>query len=133
MAKIRHIAYRAKDCEAMARFFVEAFEMQIVQRRGMGAIDLSDGTMNITLLPIGTAGDTGIKGVEHIGFSAADDEAAKQRILAAGGREKNTVNLGSAVHFEVKYEGPEGIVVDLGRWAGTEPVACEPQTAAERA
>jgi catechol 2,3-dioxygenase-like lactoylglutathione lyase family enzyme len=132
MAKIRHIAYRAQDCEAMARFFVEAFEMKIVQRRGAGAIDLSDGTINITLLPIGTAGDTGIKGVEHIGFSSNDDEAVKQKIVAAGGKEKNTVNLGSAVHFEVKYGGPEGIVVDLGRWAGTAPVDDQPQASAER-
>ena len=129
MAKIRHIAYRAQDMEAMARFFCEAFDMTIAQRRGRGAIDLTDGTLNITLLPAGGPGDTGIKGIEHIGFSAVDDEAAKRKILAAGGREKNTVHLGSDVHFEVKYEGPEGIVVDIGHWAGTAPVNEEEEAA----
>jgi catechol 2,3-dioxygenase-like lactoylglutathione lyase family enzyme len=122
MAKIRHIAYRAEDLEAMAKFFVEAFDMSVVQRRPRGAIDLTDGTLNITLLPANGPGSTGIMGIEHIGFSAADDEAAKRKIIAAGGVERNTVNLGSHVHFEVKYEGPEGIVVDLGHWAGTEAV-----------
>ncbi len=125
MAKIRHIAYRVEDLDAMAKFFVEAFDMSIVQRRPRGAIDLSDGTLNITLLPANGPGNTGIMGIEHIGFSAADDDAAKLKIIAAGGVERNTVNLGSHVHFEVKYEGPEGIVVDLGHWAGADAVKDE--------
>ena len=48
MAKIRHIAYRAENPEAMAKFFVDAFEMTVAQRRERGAIDLTDGTLNIT-------------------------------------------------------------------------------------
>jgi hypothetical protein len=32
------------------------------------------------------------------------------------------VELGSQVHYEVKYQGPEGIVVDVGNWLGTEPI-----------
>ena len=123
MAKIRHIAYRAEDPEAMAKFFVEGFDMSVVQRRPRGAIDLSDGTLNITLLPANGPGNTGIMGIEHIGFTATDDDAAKRQIVAAGGVEKNTVNLGSHVHFEVKYDGPEGIVVDIGHWAGTASVS----------
>ena len=51
MSKLRHIAYRANDVEAMAQFFAGGFEMEIVQRRTNGAIDLSDGTMNVTILP----------------------------------------------------------------------------------
>ena len=47
MAKLRHIAYRADDVEAMANFFVNSFDMTIAQRRKNGAIDLSDGTINI--------------------------------------------------------------------------------------
>src|SRR5437764_9320041 len=33
MAKLRHIAYRADDVEAMANFFVNSFDMTIAQRR----------------------------------------------------------------------------------------------------
>jgi catechol 2,3-dioxygenase-like lactoylglutathione lyase family enzyme len=124
MAKIRHIAYRAEDVEAMATFFSEAFEMKIVQRRQNGAIDLSDGTVNITLLRAdGPRPDGRLTrpGVEHIGFTVEDEEQARQRIEAAGGKEMNTINLGAA-NYEVKFEGPEGIIVDLGHWAGAEPV-----------
>ena len=51
MAKIRHLAYRAEDPEGMAKFFIEGFGMTIAQRRGHGVIDLTDGTINLTVLP----------------------------------------------------------------------------------
>lgn len=134
MPKIRHIAYRAENVEAMAKFFSEAFEMEIVQRRKNGAIDLSDGTINITLLRADAPRQDGrpwTLGVDHIGFTVEDEAGSRQRVAEAGGQEMNTINLGEA-HYEVKFEGPEGIVVDLGHWAGTEPVA-EPTPAATRA
>jgi len=132
MPKIRHIAYRSQDPEALARFFVEAFEMEIAERRPSGAIDLSDGTMNITVLPMAprTADGREVRpGIDHMGFTVEDTEEARQRLLAAGARELNTINSGSA-HYEVKFAGPEGIVVDVGHWAGTAPL---PEKAAARA
>lgn len=131
MAKIRHIAYRAEDVEAVARFFVEGLGLEIVQRRNGGAIDLSDGTLNITVLPMTLPGGGGRRGIDHIGFTVEDEEAARRRIEAAGGREANAVRLDSA-HYELKFEGPEGIVVDVGHWPGTAPVS-EPEAAASRA
>lgn len=121
MAKIRHIAYRVNDAEAMAKFFIEAFEMKIAQRRGQGVIDLTDGTLNISLLPLNRAGHATKHGIEHIGFTDVDNEAAKRRVAAAGGREQNTLDFGNA-NYEVKFEGPEGIIVDVGDWAGAAPV-----------
>ena len=44
MAKIRHIAYRAEDVDAMAKFFVDAMGMTIKQKRKNTAVDLTDGT-----------------------------------------------------------------------------------------
>ncbi len=44
MAKIRHIAYRAVDVDAMAKFFVDAMGMTMIQKRKNNAIDLSDGS-----------------------------------------------------------------------------------------
>lgn len=121
MAKIRHIAYRVHDAEAMAKFFIEAFDMKIAQRRGAGVIDLTDGTLNVSLLPLNRTGHPNTHGIEHIGFSTVDNEEAKRRVIAAGGREQRTLDLGNA-NYEVKFEGPENIIVDIGEWAGTEPV-----------
>ena len=127
MAKIRHIAYRAENTEAMAQFFAQAFEMTIAQRRGNGAIDLTDGTINITVLPANGAGASGKTGIDHMGFTVADEAETRRLVEAAGGTEMNTVNLGDA-HYEVKFRGPEGIVVDVGHWVATAPIE-EPATA----
>jgi catechol 2,3-dioxygenase-like lactoylglutathione lyase family enzyme len=117
VAKLRHIAYRVNDLEAVADFFAKGFDMQVVQRRGV-AIDLSDGTINITLLP---ANANTSHGIDHIGFTVADEAGTGDAIAAAGGRQLNTLDLGAA-NYEVKFEGPEGIVVDLGHWAGTDSI-----------
>ena len=42
MAKIRHISYRAEDVDAMAKFFIDAMGMTMIQKRKDNAIDLSD-------------------------------------------------------------------------------------------
>ena len=125
MAKIRHIAYRSDDIEELAGFFVSGFGMEIVQRRGNGAVDLSDGSINITLLPMRLPRADGKEtkpGIEHIGFTASDEDEAKRAIEAAGASVIGRRELGSSVHYELKYHGPQNIEVDLGHWAGTEPV-----------
>jgi catechol 2,3-dioxygenase-like lactoylglutathione lyase family enzyme len=134
MSKLRHIAYRAEDVEAMAQFFASGFDMEIVQRRTNGAIDLSDGTLNVTILPAAMPRGDGLppdRGIDHIGFTVDDEASAKERLIAAGGRELATVDLGGAAHYEVKFEGPEGIVVDFGHWVGAAPIE-EPATSTQR-
>jgi catechol 2,3-dioxygenase-like lactoylglutathione lyase family enzyme len=127
VGKIRHIAIRCEDTEKTALWFQEALELQLVQRRGSGAIDLSDGDVNVTLLPLGLgSGDRPTKpGFEHIGVTVADDETARQRLLAHGATELNPVGLGD-VYYEAKFKSPEGLVVDVGHWAGTSPIPAEP-------
>ena len=123
MGKIRHIAYRCSDIAAYESFFVNGLGMEVVERRDGGAVDLSDGTLNITLLPatLRPAEHEASLGVAHIGFEVEDEDAAKRALETAGASELNTVRLDSA-HYEVKFQGPDGIVVDLGHWAGTAPI-----------
>lgn len=125
MAKIRHIAYRAKDVDAMAKFFVDAMGMTLIQKRKNNAIDLSDGSVNITVLPLraGTRDGESTKqpGIDHIGFSAENDQEQFRMLEAAGARKAETLNLGTA-YYEDKFVGPEGIVVDVGHWVGAAPV-----------
>ena len=105
MAKIRHIAYRAVDVDAMAKFFVDAMGMTMVQKRKNNAIDLSDGSVNITVLPL-AAGMGGKAGIDHIGFSAENDQEQFARMEAAGASKAGAVNLGTA-YYEDKFKGPE--------------------------
>lgn len=128
MGKIRHIAYRAADVERMANFFVNALGMTITQRRKNRAIDLSDGTINITVLPMlqsGPNGEPPRQGIDHIGFTADNDEEAFRVLEANGAAKIATIELGSPAHYEAKFRGPEGIVVDIGHWIGTEAIEKE--------
>jgi catechol 2,3-dioxygenase-like lactoylglutathione lyase family enzyme len=123
MGKIRHIAIRCEDTDKTAQWMQEALELQFVQRRGSGAIDLTDGDVNITLLPLGlgSADHPARPGFEHIGMTVADDEVARQRLLGAGAIELNPIGLGD-VYYEAKFKSPDGLVVDVGHWAGTSPI-----------
>ena len=129
MAKIRHIAIRAEDVEATATFLVEAFGLELVQRRAHGPIDLSDGDINLTVLPLalGNADVEVRPGVEHIGFIVEDEEATKNRLLELGAREMNPVHLGD-VYYEAKFRSREGLILDVGHWRGAKPVG-EPAAA----
>ena len=120
MAKIRHIAYRAMDVDAMAKFFVDAMGMKMIQKRKNDAIDLSDGSVNITVLPL-RAGTGGKAGIDHIGFTAENDQEQFRKLEEAGAEKAGAVNLGTA-YYEDKYKGPEGIIVDVGHWQGAAPV-----------
>ena len=61
------------------------------------------------------------RGIEHVGFSASDNDEAVRKVIGAGGRERSMLPLGGSF-YEKKFEGPEGIVVDVGHWAGAAPV-----------
>jgi catechol 2,3-dioxygenase-like lactoylglutathione lyase family enzyme len=123
MAKIRHIAIRAEDPDATAKMFVEVFGLQFIQKRAHGPVDLSDGDVNITVLPmnIGQTERKINKGYEHIGFSVENEEETRQRLLGHGAKELNPVRLGEA-YYESKYMSPEGLVIDVGHWVGTSPI-----------
>jgi catechol 2,3-dioxygenase-like lactoylglutathione lyase family enzyme len=126
MGKIRHIAIRCADTEKTAQWLQDALELQLVQRRGSGAIDLSDGDVNVTLLPLGLGSpDRPAKpGVEHIGVTVADDEAARKRLLANGATELNPIGLGD-VYYEAKFRSPDDLIIDVGHWAGTSAIPSE--------
>jgi catechol 2,3-dioxygenase-like lactoylglutathione lyase family enzyme len=121
MAKIRHIAIRAEDVEATARLFTEVFGLQLVQRRTHGPIDLSDGDVNITLLPVGLNGNEEGPGYSHIGFTVENSDDIHTRLIEHGAAELRPVMLGDA-YYESKYQSAEGLVIDVGHWRGTSPI-----------
>ena len=125
MAKIRHIAYRAADVDAMAKFFVDAMGMTLIQKRKNDAIDLSDGSVNITVLPlrVGTTdgAPTRQPGIDHIGFTAENDQEQFRMMEAAGAKKAGAINLGTA-YYEDKFVGPEDIIIDVGHWQGAAPI-----------
>ena len=112
---MRHISYRAEDVDAMAKFFIDAFGLTMIQKRKDNSIDLSDGSINISILPL-AANRRRRAGLDHIGFSAEDNQEQIRRVEAAGAVKEPTRSP-----YEEKFKGPEGIIVDVGRWSGAAP------------
>lgn len=86
--------------------------MTMIQKRKDNAIDLSDGSINISILPL-AANRSRAAGLDHIGFSAEDDQEQIRRMEAAGAIKEST-----RFPYEEKFKGPEGIIVDVGHWPG---------------
>lgn len=87
MAKIRHIAIRAQDTAKLSDFYREAFGLKEVGRgnttNGVQAIYLSDGYINVAILP---ARGSQREGIDHLGFEVENVDQIAETALRAGAR-----------------------------------------------
>src|SRR6202790_2312137 len=140
MAKLRHLAIACKDPDAMAEFYIKAFDFKNV-RTSDGPLayghHLSDGTIDLAILrfksdQIGKGMD--YIGLHHFGILVEDVDAAAKQAQSAGGKhymdQSEEARIGG---FEVKMYGPEGILFAIAEnpWTGTEPLAAKVKEAAE--
>ncbi len=129
MAKIKHIALTTGDPVAAAEFYKEAFELVEVRRSENGAVILSDGYINLTILnyktaatdaDVGPNGDN-YDGIHHIGFQVDDIDEACQRLEGAKGRsitskkEYDAMAPGGPQNNEMKWSGPDDVVIDISQ------------------
>jgi catechol 2,3-dioxygenase-like lactoylglutathione lyase family enzyme len=138
MAKIRHIALSTQDPDATARFYVDVFGLKQIGRIDHPAVAgyfLSDGDINLAVLRFKNDAAAGVErgkdfcGLHHIGFQVESLEAIAERLAAAGASRRDDVNealgVGGAaqryVNVEVKYSGPDGLMLDVSEtgWVGT--------------
>ena len=80
MPKVRHLAIAARNPRRLADFYRQALELQTVQE-SESAISLSDGTINLVLLPLQPDQS---QGLDHIGFQVEEVEAMRQRLQKSG-------------------------------------------------
>ena len=139
MAKLRHIAIAAKDPDAMADFYVKAFDFKIV-RSNDGPLayghHLTDGTIDLAILRFKTdqlGKGLGYAGLHHFGILVEDVETAAKKLEGLGGKHYMDQDGDRIGGFEVKFYGPEGVLFDVAEhpWTGTEPLPVEKAEAAE--
>src|SRR5205814_10661024 len=91
MAKLRHIAIACKDPDAMADFYIKAFDFKMV-RTSDGPLayghHVSDGTIDLAILrfktdQIGKGMD--YTGLHHFGILVEDIDQAAKKVEALGG------------------------------------------------
>ncbi len=109
MAKIKHLAIKTVDPERLAKFYVDVFELEIVQRSDTGAVYLTDGYLNLAILK--ARGDVP-PGLNHFGFAIDDMEAISERLEAAG-MDAPKVRPNNPPYAEVRAMDPDGNMFDL--------------------
>jgi lactoylglutathione lyase len=118
VARMRHIALLVTDPETSAQFFENAFGMKRAGKAGRG-LYMSDGVINIALLKVRP--ETEKTGLFHFGMWVDDLDQAEKTVEKAGGSYLMGRPDGNAnTFYEVKYQGPDGIVFDLTHsgWRG---------------
>jgi catechol 2,3-dioxygenase-like lactoylglutathione lyase family enzyme len=126
MAKLRHLAIACKDPDAMAEFYIKAFDFKNVRTSDDLAI------LRFKTDQIGKGMD--YTGLHHFGILVEDVDAAAKKVEALGGEhymdQADPQRLGG---FEVKLYGPEGVLFDVAEhaWTGSEPLPVPAKEAAE--
>ena len=127
MAKIRHIALTAKDPDAVAAFYREAFDMEEIRRSDNGAVFLSDGYINLAILNYKTNSDADVgpngpnyDGIHHLGFQVDDLESTAAKLEKVNGKRLQSREAVAAAtgpqgprNFEMKWAGPSDQIIDV--------------------
>ncbi|HEY7061068.1 MAG TPA: VOC family protein [Chloroflexota bacterium] len=128
MAKLRHIAISTEDPEKTAAWYKEVFGLVEVGKSPVG-VYLSDGDINFAVLRIPSPDhpDQALRGVNHFGFMVEAPEIAYQKLAELGAQRLPDIPL-AGQYVEVRYEGPDGISIDISEhgWVGAKPL--EPST-----
>jgi catechol 2,3-dioxygenase-like lactoylglutathione lyase family enzyme len=136
MARIQHIAIFAKDNAALAEFYKTTFGMEEVFRQPAGkdreAYYLSDGHINLALLP---AGPNGKEGIDHFGFQTDDVALTSATATSAGARHGATAVPRDGRFNDAFILDPVGTRVDLSAegWATSKVQASPEERAAAKA
>lgn len=112
-AKIRHLALYTPDTDKLAAFYVNVFDMEITLRAGpigKGPVFLSDGYMNLAILPATTHGEAAV-GLNHFGLLVDDIEAITEKLIAEGVGEPSMRPAGRYAEF--RAADPLGNAFDL--------------------
>jgi catechol 2,3-dioxygenase-like lactoylglutathione lyase family enzyme len=130
MAKLRHIAIAVPDPMEAAKFYSEAFDLQIVEPTESpiaSGVYLSDGTICLALLNYKTDAAAGLErgkdwvGLHHFGFWCDDLATQRRQIEARGGKFfMDLPHDKQSLYYEMKFRDPNGIIFDISEsgWVG---------------
>ena len=82
MAKIKHLAMITLDPEALAKFYSEVFDMEVVERGKGGEVYITDGYITVALLNNKAEGKP--NGLNHFGFHIDNQEEMAKRLTDYG-------------------------------------------------
>jgi catechol 2,3-dioxygenase-like lactoylglutathione lyase family enzyme len=98
------------DPEKLAKFYTEVFAMEVLERTPGGGIFLTDGTINLALLP--NRADGKPSGINHIGFHIEDTDEIAGRI-AEWNLSAPAERPATRPYAETRITDPDGNNIDL--------------------
>ena len=135
MARIKHIALTTQNPDKVAAFYKDALGLQEIRRSPNGAVFLTDGYINLAILNWKTEKDADVgangpnyNGIHHFGFEVENLDEACEKLQTAQGKQltqkdglDRAMAPGSHRNFEMKWAGPDGVVIDISHtgWDGT--------------
>ena len=138
MAQIKHIAIATQDAEKTARFYQEVFGLREVAKldgENAKGYFLSDGNINMAILDFqndqvaGAEHGKHYSGIHHIGFEVESLEQIAEKMKSVDAHPRDDINQalhvgmdsGHTGNVEVKYGGPDGVIIDVSEtgWVGT--------------
>jgi catechol 2,3-dioxygenase-like lactoylglutathione lyase family enzyme len=118
MSRIRHVALMTKDTHKLAEFYKLTFGLHEVMRRDKpnGAVYLSDGHINVAILPNeGPEADGSPDGIHHFGFHVDDVESAAQTAMEHGATQGRSGVPVDGRFAEAYIKDPAGQRIDLSK------------------
>jgi predicted enzyme related to lactoylglutathione lyase len=114
VARIQHIAITAKDNAKVAEFYKSVFGMEEVfvqpTRNGRAAYYLTDGNINLAILP---GGPNSVDGINHFGFNIEDLPTVADAAAKAGASQAPSDVPQDGRFAETFLKDPCGTRVDL--------------------
>ena len=112
MARLRHVAMLCSDPKVTAEFYSKLFDLKEVARTETGVFYLSDGEINIALIPH-RSGSSGPIGINHIGFEVDSIEGFQNKMKDVNLEQPLTKPNIPGSFFEYKMKDPDNNPVDV--------------------
>lgn len=112
MARIRHLAIKTPNPERLAKFYEEAFGLEILLRQASGAVYLTDGYLTMALLKCRP--EDSPPGINHFGIAVEDSDAACRKLVELGVPEP-TVRPSNRPYAELRAMDPDGNLFDISQ------------------
>jgi catechol 2,3-dioxygenase-like lactoylglutathione lyase family enzyme len=112
MAKIRHIAIHVADQRKVRDFYINTFGMKEVFNQEDRAFYLSDGYINLAILPLRPGAP---EHIGHFGFEVEDIAATGRQAAEHGGSAELAARPRDGRFAEYRIADPAGIGIDLSQ------------------
>jgi hypothetical protein len=109
MPQLRRLTINAEDPVLLAGFYQDVFQLEKIGEHG-GAVFLSDGSFNLTLLPLRNGRSRGLSGM---GFETARVESIRKRLAQTAGGERSSFECDANTGIEYEMRDPDRNVIGL--------------------